>query len=128
MGDDRSSQVRERKIFGRLVEFITLHFLRLNIANKLMLGFSSLLVLLVIISIYALMNLNRLNAINRSIVQTDLPVIHASEKMIDLILAQELYTRRYMVFRTSDTLRIFLFKKNDHYGYARGHELDSSHC
>jgi diguanylate cyclase (GGDEF)-like protein len=111
MGDDRSSQVREKKIFGRLVEFITLHFLRLNIANKLMLGFSSLLVLLVIISIYALMNLNRLNAINRSIVQTDLPVIHASEKMIDLILAQELYTRRYMVFRTSDTLRIFLFKQ-----------------
>jgi diguanylate cyclase (GGDEF)-like protein len=111
MGDDRSSRGSAQKVFSRLVEFITQHFLRLNIANKLMLGFSSLLVLLVIISIYALMNLNRLNAINRSIVQTDLPVIHASEKMIDLILAQELYTRRYMVFRTSDTQKLFLFKK-----------------
>ena len=111
MGDDRSSPAIVKKIFGRLVEFITLHFLRLNIANKLMLGFSSLLILLVIISVYALMNLNRLNAINRSIVQTDLPVIHASEKMIDLILAQELYTRRYMVFRTSDMHKIFLLTK-----------------
>ena len=53
MGDDRSSRVSAKKVFGRLVEFTTLHFLRLNIANKLMLGFSSLLVLLVIISIYA---------------------------------------------------------------------------
>ncbi len=76
-----------------------------------MLGFSSLLALLVIISVYALMNLNRLNEINSSIVLTDLPVIHASEKMIDLILAQELYTRRYMVFRTADVKNIFLHKK-----------------
>jgi len=109
--DDISPQKSKKKIFRRLAEFITLHFLRLNIANKLMLGFSSLLALLVIISVYTLMNLNRLNAINSSIVQTDLPVIHASEKMIDLILAQELYTRRYMVFRTSDVKKIFLHKK-----------------
>ena len=111
MEDDRSPQVSEKKVFGRLVEFIISHFLRLNIANKLMLGFSSLLALLVIISVYALMNLNRLNAINNSILQTDLPVIVVSEKMIDLIFAQELYTRRYMVFRTSDVLNIFLRKK-----------------
>ena len=112
MGDDRSSRVSAKKVPGRLVEFITMHFLRLNITNKLLLGFSSLLVLLVIISIYALTNLNRLNAINRSIVQTDLPVIHASEKMIDLILAQELYSRRYMVFQTSDMMNILMSKKS----------------
>ena len=111
MVDDRSQQKSDKKIFGRLVGFITAHFLRLNIANKLMLGFSSLLVLLVIISAYALMNLNRLNAINNSILQTDLPVILASEKMIDAIFAQELYTRRYMVFRTSDMQKIFLHKQ-----------------
>jgi diguanylate cyclase (GGDEF)-like protein len=109
--DDISPKKAKNRVFRRLAEFITLHFLRLNIANKLLLGFSSLLALLVIISSYTLMNLNRLNAINSSIVQTDLPVIHASEKMIDLILAQELYTRRYMVFRTSDVKKIFLRKK-----------------
>ncbi|RLC31614.1 hypothetical protein DRH13_02810 [Candidatus Woesebacteria bacterium] len=88
MKDDRSPQVSEQKVFSRLGGSITSNFLRLNIANKLMLGFSSLLVLLVIISVYALMNLNRLNAINSSILQTDLPVIRASEKMIDVFLSK----------------------------------------
>ena len=111
MEDDQSPQISEKKVFSRLIEFITSNFLRLNIANKLMLGFSSWLALLVIISAYALMNLNRLNSINGSILQTDVPVIRASEKMVDLILAEELYTRRYMVFGTSDVLNIFLHKK-----------------
>ena len=98
MADDRNSKASEKKVLGRLVDFITSHFLRLTIAHKLMLGFSSLLALLVIISFYALMNLNRLNAINSSILQSDLPVILVSEKMIDVIFAEELYMRRYMVF------------------------------
>jgi diguanylate cyclase (GGDEF)-like protein len=110
MEDVRNSQVSAKKIFGRLAEFITSHFLRLTIAHKLMLGFSSLLVLLVIISVYALMNLNRLNAINSSILQTDLPVILVSDKLIDVIFAEELYTRRYMVFRTADVKKIILQK------------------
>jgi diguanylate cyclase (GGDEF)-like protein len=111
MEDDRSPQTGAQKVFNRVVEFISSNFLRLNIANKLMLGFSSLLALLVIISVYALTSLNRLNSINDSILQTDVPVILASGKMIDLILAEELYTRRYMVFRTADVLDIFLHKK-----------------
>ena len=111
MADNLNPQAGAKKAFSRLSEFITSNFLRLNIANKLMLGFSSLLVLLVIISVYALMNLNRLNAINSSILQSDLPVILVSEKMIDGIFAQELYTRRYMVFRTTDVMDIFFYKK-----------------
>jgi len=99
-----------KRFFHRVAAFIIAHFLRLTIANKLMLGFSSLLALLVVISIYALINLDRLNAINSSILQTDLPVIRASEKMIDVILSQELYTRRYMVFRTS-VLDILSYKQ-----------------
>jgi len=111
MEDVRNPQVSAKNVFGRLIGFIIAHFLRLNIANKLILGYSSLLALLVIISVYALMNLNRLNSINKSILQTDLPVILVSEKMIDVILAQELYTRRYMIFRTTDVYNIFLHKK-----------------
>jgi diguanylate cyclase (GGDEF)-like protein len=113
MEDDQSLQVGEKKAFGRLVDFVVFNFLRLNIANKLMLGFSSLLALLVIISVYALTNLNRLNSINDSILQTDLPVILASEEMIDLILAEELYTRRHMVFRTTDVLAVIQEKKEE---------------
>ncbi|HIL99173.1 MAG TPA: hypothetical protein EYG51_25195 [Pseudomonadales bacterium] len=96
-----------------MVEFVSSNFLRLTIATKLMLGFSALLTLLVIISVYALTNLNRLNSINYSIIQTDLPVILASEKMIDILLAEELYLRRHMVFQTADVLDIFLSKKEE---------------
>jgi diguanylate cyclase (GGDEF)-like protein len=101
---DRNFQASMKKAFDRLGEFISRHFLRLTIAHKLMFGFSSLLVLMVVISLYALTNLNQLNAINKSILLTDLPVISASEKMIDVIFAEELYTRRYLVLRTSDVL------------------------
>jgi len=43
-----------------------------------------------------------LDAINSSILQTDLPVIDASEKLIDVIFAQERYARRYLVLGTTD--------------------------
>jgi len=111
MDEDRSLEATDKKIVDRWVDTIIAYFLRLNIARKIMLGYSSLLALLVIISIYALTNLNRLNAINTSILQTDLPVIDASEKMIDVVLAQELYARRYIILGTSDVWNIFLEKK-----------------
>lgn len=113
MDEDRKLDINEGKVVDRLVEFIISYFFRLNIARKLMLGYSSLLALLVIISVYALINLNRLNALNTSIIKTDLPVIDASEKMIDVILAQELYARRYLILGTSDVFNLFLEKKKE---------------
>jgi GGDEF domain-containing protein len=111
--DDRHAELNEGKVVDRLMGFIMSYFLRLNIARKLMLGYSSLLALLVIISVYALMNLNRLNALNTSILQTDLPVINASEKMIDVIFAQERYARRYLILGTPDVLNLFSEKKRE---------------
>jgi diguanylate cyclase (GGDEF)-like protein len=111
MADDKDTRVSEKNSFARLADFCVANFLRLTIANKLMLGFSSLLALLLIISFYALSNLNRLNSINESILLTDQPIILASEKMIDLIFAQELYTRRYLVFRNAEVIGIFWRKK-----------------
>ena len=113
MDENRSLEVTEKKVVDRLVDTIIAYFLRLNIARKIMLGYSSLLALLVIISIYALTNLNRLNAINTSILQTDRPVIDASEEMIEVVLAQELYARRYIILGTSDVWNTFLEKKNE---------------
>ena len=80
------------------------YFLRISISRKLLLGYGVLLVLLVIISAYSLINLNRINAINNSILNSDLPVIRASEKMVDLILEQEFYAQRYRILRKSKNL------------------------
>jgi GGDEF domain-containing protein len=111
-GRNKSKQT-ELKIIDRLIRFVVSHFYRLKIARKLMLGYSVLLVLLVGISVYALVNLNRLNEINSSILNTDLPVINTSEKMIDVILAQELYAQRYLILKTSDVLKLFWDKEKE---------------
>jgi len=83
------------------------YFFSLNIANKLMLGFIPLVVIIVLISTSALFNLNRLNNISNSILNTDVVVIAASEKMIDAIWSQELYARRYLILKTKDLLELF---------------------
>lgn len=82
-------------------------FFSLNIATKLMLGYLSLSLLLILISIFALSNLKRLNGINESILKTDVPLIDAADKMIDHLLAQELYGRRYSILKSPDMLVLF---------------------
>ena len=95
----------EKEIREQPVRSIKSRFLHMSIARKLMLGFCSLLVLLISISAYALFNLKRLNEINQSILNTDLPVIAVSEKMIDVLLAQELYAQRYLILGSPDVLK-----------------------
>ncbi|MEE9497082.1 MAG: HAMP domain-containing protein [Desulfobacterales bacterium] len=111
-GRNKSKQT-EWKIIDLLTGFVVSHFYRLRIARKLMLGYSVLLVLLVGISVYALFNLNRLNEINSSISNTDLPVINTSEKMFDVILAQEFYAQQYLILKTPDKLKQFKDKDKE---------------
>ena len=89
------------------------YFLRISISRKLMLGYGVLLVLLVIISAYSLINLNWINSINNSILNSDLPVIKASEKMIDLILEQEFYAQRYRILGRFDNLEHYRERKEE---------------
>jgi GGDEF domain-containing protein len=113
MGDRHKLGHSEWKFLDRMIRFVISYFYRLKIARKLMLGYSVLLALLVIISVYAMINLNRLNEINNSILNIDLPVINTSEKMIDVILAQELYAQRYLILGTSDILKLFWDKEKE---------------
>ena len=53
-----------------------------------------LLLLLVGISAFALFYLNHLNKINNILLETDLPIVKISVKMIDVILAQEWHVQR----------------------------------
>ena len=113
MADRNKSKQTEWKIIDLLIRFVVSHFYRLRIARKLMLGYSVLLVLLVGISVYALFNLNRLNEINSSISNTDLPVINTTEKMIEVILAQEFYAQQYIILKTPDKLKRFKEKNKE---------------
>ena len=49
-------------------------FSRLSIANKMLLGYMTLVILTVIVVVYALISLQRLNNLNTSIVTVDIPV------------------------------------------------------
>ncbi len=113
MSGRNTSKHTEWKIIDRLIGFVVSHFYRLKIARKLMLGYSVLLILLVGISVYALANLNRLNEINNSILNADLPVINTSEKMIDVILDQERYAQRYLILKSPDVLKLFWDKEKE---------------
>lgn len=113
MNGQNKPEQSKLKILDQLISWGASLFYRLKIAKKLMLGFSVLLVLLVCISVYAMFNLNRLNEINSSILNSDLPVIGISEKMIDVIIAQELYAQRYLILKSPDMLKQFWQKENE---------------
>jgi GGDEF domain-containing protein len=74
-------------------------FARLGIANKMILGYMVLVVLTVVVVAFALISLLRLNSLNRGIIKVDIPVQEASEKMLDAILAQDNYEKRYLILK-----------------------------
>ncbi len=72
-------------------------FSRLNIASKMLFGYLVLVVATVIIVVYALFSLQRLNALNSSIVTVDVPVQEAANKMLEALIAQDTYEKRYLI-------------------------------
>jgi diguanylate cyclase (GGDEF)-like protein len=82
-------------------------FARLNIANKMLLGYMTLVVLTAIVVAYALINLQRINTLNRSIVNVDIVVQEASDKMLDALLGQDMYEKRYLILKSKDMRDLF---------------------
>ncbi len=80
---------------------------RLTIAMKLLLGFLSYGTLTILIAVIALFSLQRLNEINERVIDRDVPLMKLSDKMIDALLAQELYGRRSLILKSSETEALF---------------------
>ena len=83
-------------------------FARLSIASKMLLGYMTLVALTVMVVAYALVSLERINSLNRSIVQVDILVGETSDKMLDALLAQDTYEKRYLILRSKDIRNLFL--------------------
>lgn len=81
--------------------------LRMSIAKKLLLGFLSCGVLTVLIALFALSHLEQLNEINNSIIQRDIPLVEIADKMVETLLAQELYANRSIILKSPDVLALF---------------------
>ncbi|HSE84462.1 MAG TPA: diguanylate cyclase [Thermodesulfobacteriota bacterium] len=80
---------------------------RLSIVDKMLLGYIPIILLLMMMSVYVLLSFKRLNEINNSIINTDLPVIETANEMIDSLLAQESYGRRYIILKSPAILALF---------------------
>ena len=80
---------------------------RLTIAKKLVLGFLSYGVLTLLIAALALSSLQRLNEINNRIIERDVPLAGIADKLIETLLAQELYGRRSLILRSGETEALF---------------------
>ncbi len=94
---------RNRKIMERAFS----QLFRLNIAKKLLLGYLSFGALSILIAFVALSGLVRLNAINQTIIDRDVPLVDLIDKAIDTLLAQELYGRRSLILKSEDTAALF---------------------
>jgi diguanylate cyclase (GGDEF)-like protein len=100
------------KILDKLVP--TRLFARLNIASKMLFGYMTLVALTVIVVLYALISLQRINTLNRSIVKVDIVVSETSDKMLDALLAQDTYEKRYLILKSKDMRALFL-KRGDEF-------------
>ena len=96
-----------KRYFDGAIEKTKKKYLRLNISNKLLLGFLPLVILTVLMAAYALASLGRINGINKSIVQRDIPLLLATDKMISSVYSQELYGDRYMILRSVQNMQLY---------------------
>ena len=87
---------------------------RLTIAKKLLLGFLSYGVLTILIALIALSSLQRLNEINNRIIERDVPLVEISDKMIEALLAQELYGRRSFILKSSE-MEVLFWKRSEEF-------------
>ena len=88
-------------------------FARLSIASKMLVGYMTLVALTVIVVVYALVNLQRINNLTRNIVKVDIKIEEASDKMLDALLAQDTYEKRYLILKSEDMRGLFEKRGND---------------
>ena len=88
-------------------------FLNLKITKKMLLGYLPLSALTILMAAYTLSVLYSLNDISESIIRTDIRLIDTSEKMLDHILAQERYGKRYIILKTPEMKDLFIKRSEE---------------
>jgi len=82
-------------------------FARLTIAGKMFAGYAVLTVLILAVVVYVLVSLFRINSLNQAVLTVDIPVQVAIDSMIDSMLAQDLYEKRYRILHRKDLRHLF---------------------
>lgn len=79
-----------------------------TIANKILLGFLPLIVLLGLIPIYALSNINKLTEMNQRMVQEDIFIIESIDDLFNELVLQESFGQHYLIAQTEEIKQHFI--------------------
>jgi len=104
--------------FWLFMKTLAARFFRLNIAKKMLLGYLFYALLTILIALFILSRLEELNRINQSIIKTDIPLLEITDKMIDTLLAQELYGQRSVILRSPGLMPLF-WTRNEEFDQLR---------
>ena len=107
--DTSSASQKRPSLAGKALQ----RFLRLNIAKKMLLGYLAFALLILLIGVFTLSGLDQLNRINESIIGSDIAMIETSDRLIDALLSQELYARRYAILKSPEMLALFWEKARE---------------
>lgn len=99
----------ESRLSTRILDYLvpSALFSRLTIAKKILLGYMTLVGFTLIVVAYALFSLQRINNLHRDIVTTDIVIQESSGKMLDAILAQDMYEKRFLILKSRDMKSLF---------------------
>lgn len=81
--------------------------MKLTIGKKIFSGYLPILILIFAITLFTLLQLNKVKRINREIIEKDLVVNNAADNMIEVLLAQESFGQRYIILKSQDILSLF---------------------
>jgi GGDEF domain-containing protein/CHASE3 domain sensor protein len=92
-----------------ILEFLTPHkfFGQLNITSKMLMGYLALVILTVGVVAYVLLSLYRLNHLNNEIVRVFIPTQETADKMLDVLVSQDTYEKRYLILREKNIRALF---------------------
>lgn len=80
---------------------------KLSISTKIILGYLPIFLVMILITIVALSSLNEANSTSKNIIEHDIVLLEAANNMLDSLLAQESYGRRYLILDSQEILGLF---------------------
>jgi diguanylate cyclase (GGDEF)-like protein len=88
-------------------------FLRLTLEEKMILGYMPVILVTIVIAAISLQGLQELDKINKNILKSDAVLVQLSDRMVDNLLAQEAYGRRFLILKTQEMQEMFWQRGKD---------------
>jgi two-component system sensor histidine kinase GlrK len=87
--------------------------MRLTLFSRVVIGYLTIFILVLGASVYAIDQLRRLNAITRSVLETDNRILDYEAKLADTLLEEIRYERKFLITHDDTLYDQFLLFKND---------------